>query len=170
MAIESEFLRLSAVKLEKMCGRIETCVSKLTPEQVWARQSENENAIGNLILHLMGNVRQWIISGVGGAPDTRVRELEFSQREIIPPAQLAARLHETVQEAVAVLRAQKPERMMDALRIQNYDVTRLEAIYQVIEHFTGHTYQIIFATKLFTGQDLKMTQLPGPAAAGVKTP
>ena len=66
--IEEEFLQISADRLLQSVERIETCVRQLTPEQVWARASENENAVGNLLLHLAGNVRQWILTGVGGAP------------------------------------------------------------------------------------------------------
>ena len=170
MAVESEFLQISADKLQKMLERIEACAARLTPEQVWARHSENENAIGNLILHLNGNVRQWILSGVGGAPDTRVRDREFSQRETISPAQIVAQLRSTVEEAVAVIHGLPAETLLDPLRIQNFDVSRMEAVYHVVEHFAGHTFQIVFATKLLTGQNLGLTRLPAASAAGEKTP
>lgn len=128
--------------------RIEDCLARLTPEQIWARGGESENAVGNLVLHLCGNVRQWILSGV------RQRDEEFAARGGIGAEELAARLRETIQEATAVLESLPLERLTERVRIQNYDVTVLEAIYHVVEHFSGHTGQIIFATKLFTGNDL----------------
>ena len=80
VSVESEFLNFSADKLTQLLGRIETCVEMLTPEQVWARTSANQNAVGNLLLHLNGNVRQWILHGVGGQADLRQRDAEFAAR------------------------------------------------------------------------------------------
>ncbi len=154
MSIESEFVRVAIADLEQFCGRIEVCVEKLTPEQVWGRGGENQNAIGNLLLHLSGNVRQWILSGIGGAKDTRSRDQEFSERRNIDPAELMARLKATVQEAQVVMRGLPANQLMERFTVQGYDVTKLEAIFHVVEHFAGHTFQIIFATKLLTGSDL----------------
>jgi hypothetical protein len=67
-ALDRILLDYSMRELRQLTERIETCLGKLTPDQIWARGSEQENAIGNLVLHLCGNVRQWIVSGVGGAP------------------------------------------------------------------------------------------------------
>jgi uncharacterized damage-inducible protein DinB len=148
------FLDCSAKTLEQYRSRIETCLGALTEEQVWARGGENENAIGNLVLHLCGNVRQWIVAGAGGRPDIRDRDSEFAAQGGIPPADLAARLRAVVQEAVAVLGEIKAERLVEPLVIQNYHVTGLEAIYHSVEHFSMHTGQIIFITKMLTGADL----------------
>jgi len=137
-----------------MAGRIETCLSGLAEMQIWARSSENENAIGNLVLHLNGNVRQWIVSGVGGRPDIRQRDAEFAARGGGSGTELAARLKEAVEEAAGVLVELTPERLGERIVVQHYDVTVLEAIYHVVEHFSGHTGQIIFATKMLTGADL----------------
>jgi uncharacterized damage-inducible protein DinB len=155
MSPESVFLKFSAEKLDQLCGRIETCVDKLTPEQVWARGTQNENAVGNLMLHLAGNVRQWILHGVGDQPDVRVRDAEFDARGDISIEELKRRLRSTVEEAAALIRALPPTRLCEVRRIQtHYEVTVLEAIYHVVEHFSGHTGQIIFATKFLTGADL----------------
>jgi uncharacterized damage-inducible protein DinB len=154
MSIESEFIRVAIADLEQCCGRIEVCVGKLTLEQVWARAAENQNAIGNLLLHLSGNVRQWIVSGIGGAKDTRVRNEEFAERRKIDPAELVARLKATVKEADEAMRRLSADQLMERITVQGYDVTKLEAIFHVVEHFTGHTFQIIFATKLLTGADM----------------
>ena len=154
MSIETEFIRVAIADLEQFRGRIETCVGKLTPEQVWGRGAENQNAIGNLILHLSGNVRQWIVAAIGGAKDVRARDQEFAERQIIDPAELLARLTTTVKEAADVIRSLSADQLMERIAVQGYDVTKLEAIFHVVEHFAGHTFQIIFATKLLTGEDL----------------
>jgi uncharacterized damage-inducible protein DinB len=154
MSLESVFCTYAADKLTQLCGRVETCVDKLTPEQIWVRHTDNENAVGNLVLHLSGNVRQWILSGVGGERDLRERDTEFDARGGMTPIELKTRLHSTVAAAAALLRSLPPERLDERLSIQKYDVTVLEAILHVVEHFSGHTGQIIFITKFLTGDDL----------------
>jgi uncharacterized damage-inducible protein DinB len=153
--LEREFVEHSTGKLEEFTSRIETCLGKLNEEQVWARGNQNENAIGNLVLHLCGNVRQWIVSGVGGKPDMRERDREFETRGGIPIPELLERLRTTVAEASAVIAAVTPEELARKRVIQKqHDVSGLEAIYHVVEHFAMHTGQIIFATKMLTGADL----------------
>jgi len=154
VSVESEFLNFSADKLTQLLGRIETCVEMLTPEQVWARTSANQNAVGNLLLHLNGNVRQWILHGVGGQADLRQRDAEFAAREGGSTQELLARLRATVEEAVALFHALPAERLLESIRTQGYENTVLAAIYHVVEHFAGHTFQIILLTKQFTGEDL----------------
>ncbi len=152
--MHTAFLNFSAKKLQLLGSRIETCLGTLNQDQVWARGGDNENAVGNLVLHLCGNVRQWIVSGVGGQPDIRDRDAEFSAKGGASVGDLAQRLRVTVEEAVAVLKAVPEDRMMERIMVQKYDVTVLEAIYHVVEHFSMHTGQIIFATKMLTGSDL----------------
>jgi uncharacterized damage-inducible protein DinB len=154
MTIETDFLNYACDKLTQLCGRIDTCLLKLTPDQIWMRGSENQNAVGNLVLHLTGNVRQWILTGVGGAPNSRIRDLEFSARGGESAAILGQRLRETVDSAVELLRSLPPARLTERITIQGHDVTLVEAIFHVVEHFSGHTSQIIFITKMVTGEDL----------------
>jgi uncharacterized damage-inducible protein DinB len=168
--LERQFLDHSVAKLEQYCSRIETCLGMLTEEQVWARGGENENAVGNLVLHLSGNVRQWIVSGVGGQSDRRDRDSEFNARGSMPITALRERLRGTVQEAAAVIPT-AAGRMADRLTIQGYPVSVMEAIYHVVEHFSMHTGQIMFVTKMLTGSDLAFyTHLKSKAAHGEKTP
>lgn len=150
---ERVFVDVSIRKLELFLSRIRDCVQKLNSEQIWMRHGEHENAVGNLMLHLSGNVRQWIVSGIGGEPDTRTRDLEFNARGDLDPAQLMGRLEGTVAEAVAVLKSFAPERLVEMYQPQKYRITILEGIYSCVEHFAQHTAQIIFATKLLTGQE-----------------
>jgi uncharacterized damage-inducible protein DinB len=150
----TEFLDYSASKLDELGSRIETCLEQLNEEQVWARGKDNENAIGNLVLHLCGNVRQWIISNVGGQPDRRDRDAEFAARAGVSKAELRQRLHATVAEALVVIRSLPEQRLSERHTIQGYDVSVMEAIYHVVEHFSMHTGQIIFATKMLTSADL----------------
>src|SRR5262249_53774661 len=117
-AIAQEFLRFSSEKLKLLTGRIESCLAMLTEEQVWARGAENENAAGNLVLHLCGNVRQWIVAGVGGKPDTRHRDAEFAATGGVSIPELMERLRATVAEADATIRAVPSEQLTEKLTVQ----------------------------------------------------
>lgn len=152
--IETVFVDHAARKLEQLCGRIVTCLGKLTPEQVWMRGGEHENAPGNLVLHLCGNVRQWIGMGVGGQPDVRQRDAEFAARGGETPAELSNRLTRVVSEAAAIIRGLSAADLMRETRVQGYEITVLEAVGHVVEHFSQHTGQIIMLTKHATGEDL----------------
>lgn len=154
MSAEQIFLDFSVEKLEQFRSRILDCLSRLTPEQIWARGSEHENAIGNLILHLSGNVRQWIGSGIAGLPANRRRDDEFDARGGMPPAELSALLSSVVADASKIIRDVPAARLTEHIKPQGYDVTVLEAIAHVVEHFSMHTGQIILLTKMLTGADL----------------
>ena len=141
--------------------RIVGCLERLSPEQIWWRPNEASNSVGNLVLHLTGNVRQWIISGLGGAADVRQRDLEFSERGPLPRRVLVNRLRKTVGEACRVLHKLSPEDLVRVHNIQKYRATGMDATFHVAEHFSHHAGQIILLTKMLTGSDLKFTQLPG---------
>lgn len=153
-AIDRLFLDYSARKLEELTARIETCLASLTDEQIWLRQKDNENAVANLVLHLCGNVRQWIISNIGGQPDDRVRAAEFAARIGPSNLELQTRLRFTVDEALHIIRGLTSAQLSGRYTIQGYDVSVLEAIYHVVEHFSMHAGQIIFITKMLTEGDL----------------
>ncbi|HEX8774359.1 MAG TPA: DinB family protein [Pyrinomonadaceae bacterium] len=135
--------------------KIERCLEELTDTDVWWRAAEESNSIGNLILHLAGNARQWIVSGVGGAKDLRVRQREFDEREMMPRSELLALLRRTLAEVDDVLARLDGSLLMERRRIQGHDVTVLEAIFHVVEHFSMHTGQIILLTKMLTKKDLR---------------
>ena len=153
MDLDKVFLDYSGRKLRQLTGRISDCLDKLTYEQIWARGGDEQNAVGNLVLHLCGNVRQWIGFGVAGKPDIRVRDREFTARGEIQPAELRGRLNDVVDEAIAAIESVTAARLAEQIRVQAYEMTVLEAIYHVVEHFSQHTGQIIYATKLLTNAD-----------------
>ncbi len=156
-AIAADFLNVSCSKLEQMTGYLTTCVKKLTDEQIWRRQGAYENAVGNLVLHLCGNARQWIMHGVGGAPDVRVRPAEFSASGGKSGAELIALFESTMAEAKTVIAAVPATRMVERITPQGRDVSVLEAIYQVVGHVQQHGGQIILVTKQMLETDLDLT-------------
>jgi uncharacterized damage-inducible protein DinB len=150
----------SRLLLQVYLPRIEACVRSLSPEQIWWRANPASNSVGNLALHLEGNVRQWIVSGLGGAPDRRQRDREFSEIGPIPRRTLHARLRKAVSEADRVLRKLNGEALDRTYSIQGFCVTGLRAVFHVAEHFSHHAGQIVLLTKILRGKDLKFTQLP----------
>jgi uncharacterized damage-inducible protein DinB len=166
----SELFRTAATaRLQQFCGRIKECVDKLSEEQVWARGSENENAIGNLMLHLAGNVRQWILSGVAGQPDHRKRDIEFDTRGEVGKDEMVTKLTNTVNEACAAIASLTPAQLLERRTIQNYEGSVLEAVFHVVEHFAQHTAQIVFATKMLTHEDMGFYRHLGKGARAAHT-
>jgi uncharacterized damage-inducible protein DinB len=127
--------------------KIRRCLDVLPAAALWRRTDEDSNSVGNLLLHLAGNVRQWIVSAVGGAPDARYRSAEFSVREGAAADELFAALRATLDEADAVIAALTSAALLERRTIQGRDVSVLDAVYHVVEHFALHTGQIILLTK-----------------------
>jgi uncharacterized damage-inducible protein DinB len=139
--------------------KIRRCLEVMEEGDLWWRAHETDNSVGNLVLHLCGNVRQWIISGIGGAPDSRERSKEFSERNPVPGKELLTKLGDTLTEADQVLAAFPVDQIMKPCTIQGYRQTALQAIFHVVEHFSYHTGQIIYITKMRRGIDLKFYNL-----------
>lgn len=139
--------------------KIEQCLASLSDEDLWWRSNDVSNSVGNLLLHLAGNVRQWIVHGVGGGADVRQRQQEFDERAGGAAAPLIARLRDTLDEADRVLAGLAPADLARPLRVQGIDVTVLEAVYHVVEHFSTHVGQIVYVTKLRTGRDLRFYEM-----------
>jgi hypothetical protein len=140
--------------------RIVDCLLKLSEEEIWWRPNSASNSAGNLVLHLCGNVRQWIISGLGGAEDKRERDREFSDRGPIPRQALIKQLRRTVRDACRVIARLSEDSLSQKYGIQGFHVAGLDAAFRVTEHFGYHTGQIIYITKLKRAKDLRFTQLP----------
>jgi hypothetical protein len=149
------FLEFSRQKLlGQYWPRLRACVEPLTDGQVWWRPNEASNSIGNLILHLNGNVRQWLVDSFNRLDDMRDRPAEFSRREGIPATELLCKLESTMGEASAVLARLTAEDLAAPYEIQGYRVHGLDAVYQVVEHFGLHYGQIAYIAKSLSGRDL----------------
>ena len=159
--ITADYLNVSSQKLDQMTEHLVFCLKRLTDEQIWRRQGPHENTVGNLVLHLCGNARQWIMHGVGGVPDVRVRDKEFSADGGMSGAELIALFEATMAEAKAVIAKVTPERMIEKTTPQKREVSVMEAIYVVVGHVQQHTGQIILLTKQMLGTDLDLT-VPRP--------
>ncbi len=150
----TEFIDQSLHYLHLNTPRIEKCLDELSEEEVWQRPNEASNSVGNLILHLCGNIRQYIISGIGQQPDTRTRSVEFSVKEGFSKAELLHKLNETLAVADTVIRAADEENLLRERTVQGFSMTGLAIVIHVVEHYSYHTGQIAFWTKQLRNQDL----------------
>lgn len=151
----SSFIALSrSYLMDDYRPRIRKCMDQLSDEDIWWRPNEASNSIGNLVLHLCGNARQWIVAGVGRAHDIRRRQEEFDRRDPMPRAELVATLESTLTLVDQALARVLESELQEPRLIQGYDTTVQGAIYHVVEHFAMHTGQIILLAKARTGKDL----------------
>jgi hypothetical protein len=140
--------------MDQYWPRVRTCVESLTDEQIWWRPNDASNSIGNLLLHLNGNVQQWLVASFDRLADTRDRPAEFAERRRVPGSDLLRQLESTLRRAAGVLARLTEEELRATYHIQGYTVSGLDAVYQVVEHFGIHHGQIIYITKLVTAKDL----------------
>lgn len=148
------FLETAAFHLsEDYLRRVRACVERLGGERLWWRPNDASNSVGHLLLHLAGNLRQWVVSGVGGAPDTRVRHEEFDRNATATGEELMGRLEDVVTEAADTLRGLDPSLLTEVRTIQGRETTVLQAIVHAVEHFSMHTGQIIYVAKLLTDEE-----------------
>jgi len=159
------FLRHARFRLrEDYLVKITAATRELADDQIWWRPNEASNSIGNLVLHLCGNARQWIVAGVAGAPDTRERAKEFAERGPIPRAALAALLEGTLAEVDARLAdleravgdAGSDAPLQRACLPQGFAQTVLDAVFHVVEHFSYHTGQIVLLAKWHAGERIRL--------------
>lgn len=140
--------------------RICKCLLQLSEKEIWWRPNSASNSTGNLVLHLSGNMRQWIISGLGGAPDLRKRHEEFAEQGPIPRQKLIRELRNTVNESCRVVARLSSEDLLRQYTIQGFAVTGYSATTDVLAHFAHHAGQIFYVTKLRRAKDLGFTRLP----------
>jgi uncharacterized damage-inducible protein DinB len=149
------FLEFSRNKLLKQdWPRLRTCAEGLSEEQVWWRPNEASNSVGNLLLHLYGNVTQWLVASFNRWEDKRDRPAEFSARSGMTASLLLQRLSAAMEEAGKVLERMTAADLLAPYEIQGYHVRGLDAVYQVVEHFGMHYGQIVYITKLLSAKDL----------------
>ena len=149
-----EFLEASRVFLkDDFLAKLVRCLEEMSDENIWWRPNEQSNSAGNLVLHLCGNIRQWIVNSMGGGTFQRDRDAEFASRGPLPKAELIARIQAAVSEVDAVLRRLPEDGLLKRYPIQAYNTSGLQAIYHVVEHFSYHLGQILYIYKMRTGRD-----------------
>jgi uncharacterized damage-inducible protein DinB len=159
--IAAIFLAFSVKKMNDLQHDIATCLGKLTEDQIWARGAPHENSVGNLLLHLEGNIRQWILHGIAGHPDVRRRDAEFTLTPSIDSKAAFASFTATLNQARAVIATLPHERLTEIIDPQPTGTWRhtpiLDAIYKVVSHLDYHTGQIVLLTKQLAATDLDLS-------------
>jgi uncharacterized damage-inducible protein DinB len=154
-AIGTAFInQASAFLATEYLPKLERCLEQLDDNQIWWRANPQSNSIGNLVLHLCGNARQWIVCGLGGETDERHRDAEFAQKDIIERDRLLQLLRSTVTDVGKTLDTIDESTLLEKRKIQGNDVEILYAIFHVTEHFSMHTGQIIMLTKMLASRDM----------------
>ena len=150
----------ASTELAESLHMVRHCLNQLPDDQLWQRDRPQINSIGNLVLHLQGNLRQWIIAGLGAAPDTRQRAEEFAENGPIPGSELLTVLQACVDDARAVLVRISPDELLRVRLIQSFSMTGIAAILHAVPHFRGHTQEIIRVTRQFLGSGYKVAWSP----------
>jgi len=153
-SFQNEFIEQSIHRIDENTKRLKACIEELHESEIWIRPNENSNSIGNLILHLCGNVRQYAISSLGNMPDVRERDKEFSANGGYPKADLFNKLLSTLEEAKGVMQNVTSAELLRKRKVQGYSYSGIGIIVHITEHYSYHTGQIIFWTKLLKNKDL----------------
>ena len=144
--------------------KIRLAVGSLTDDVIWQRPNAESNSIGNLLLHLSGNIRQWIVAGVGGIPGDRDRASEFSAQGGYRGKELIDLLDSAARDADAVLARLTDDDLPRALTIQGRETSVLAAVYHVVEHFSMHTGQILLLAKMYSPGSVRFYEDAGGRA------
>ncbi len=156
LAFQKQLLAQFKVRVfEENYPRIEKCLAELTDEQIWARPNDNLVSVGNLVLHLCGNVRQWVLSGLCGDSDIRERQAEFDEKGPMERSILFEKLKQLKQDISRALEEVRLEDLLNTHSVQdNFSESGVSILIHAIEHFSYHVGQITFATKLIKNKDL----------------
>jgi hypothetical protein len=141
------------------------CIDQLEESQIWYRPNPSSNAVGNLILHLVGNLRQWILGGIGGVPDTRNRPAEFSATSGQTKRDLRALLKETVEQCCGLMERVPVRKVLERKVIQGEEVTIASALIKVLTHFSLHVGQMQYIAKMLLADAYKESWKPKEPSA-----
>ncbi len=152
--IKNEFIQDCMIHLNEYTKRIKICLDLLSEEQVWQKPNMASNSVANLILHLCGNMTQYVLSSLGGEPDKRERDLEFVTEGGFSKHELFNKLSTVVLDVIAVIKQQDENSLLKLRSVQGFNKTGVSIILHITEHYSYHTGQIALLTKLLTNKDL----------------
>ena len=138
---------------EESLPRMRQCLNSLTDTEIWSRPNDNSNSVGNLVLHLCGNARQWIVSGLGGQPDVRQRQEEFDEQGPLPKSQLLTLIEDVETDMKTVLGSLTPAELLRVRKVQTFEEHGVAILIHVIEHFSYHVGQITYIVKALKNVD-----------------
>ena len=139
---------------EENIPRLKKCLSELTTEQIWYRPNNSSNSVGNLVLHLQGNVRQWVVAGLGKNPDVRERQLEFDEKGPVPIKKMLDDLDKLMMEVTTILNKVTATDLLEVRNVQAYQESGLSILIHITEHFSYHVGQMTYIVKMLKDQDM----------------
>jgi len=152
--LTEEFIEQSLIKIDEYTGKIEQCLEELTEEEIWLQPNDSSNSVGNLMLHLNGNITQYIVSSLGSREDMRERDKEFNTREGYDKNELRRMLSSLISEIKSIINNLTNEDLLKVRSVQGFELSGLAIVLHVVEHYSYHTGQIVFWTKLLKNKDL----------------
>ncbi len=155
--ISKELIKTCADTLKDDLDKIRVCLNSMDEDKIWWRANAASNSLGNILLHLAGNVRQYILCGIGDREDTRVRSFEFEAKGPIPKTDLMNKLTATVEQAMQIILGCDEDKLVRTKQIQGKMQSGTMIIIHVTEHFSYHTGQIAYMTKSWSGKSLDLS-------------
>lgn len=132
--------------------RVIKCLTMLNEDEIWYRPNSQSNSVGNLVLHLNGNLNQWILDYIGGKPFVRNRPLEFAAEKTHRKEDLILMMTNLSEELRSCIQSVTSEKLLGILPIPNQQETGISVLIHITEHFSYHTGQIAFITKWLKDQ------------------
>jgi len=139
---------------EESMFRLKKCLAELTEEQIWYRPNPASNSVGNLVLHLHGNVRQWVVAGLGKNKDIRERQQEFDEQGPLPTQQMIADMEQLMVEVTAILDNTTSEDLLEIRNVQGFQESGLSILVHITEHFSYHVGQMTYIVKMLNDKDM----------------
>ncbi|MEM6525836.1 MAG: DinB family protein [Bacteroidota bacterium] len=152
--LQEDFINNCLYRIDESSRMVNICFNELSDDQLWKKPNSSGNSIGNLVLHLCGNIRQYAISSLGNRPDVRNRGVEFEEGQNFSKIELLSKLMNTVKEAKGVIFRVSKKELLRKRSVQGFDLSGSGIIIHVTEHYSYHTGQIALLTKLWKNQDL----------------
>ena len=149
-----EFVNQSVYRIDENTPRIQKCLDILSEDEVWHQPNASSNSIGNLILHLCGNIQQYAVSSLSYNEDTRLRDLEFSTKGGFSKSQLMQKLITIIENSKAVIKNLNEEEFLKYRSVQGFNFSGIGIIIHITEHYSYHTGQIALITKIIKNKDL----------------
>ena len=168
MTVGSQFLEQTNKRIHNSSERIIHCLKQLEDEHIWYRPDSEVNSIGIIINHLCGNLRQWIISGIGGAEDIRQRPLGFDDSKKLTNNELKDKFQGIISDCGKIINDSNPDNLLEERRIQGFDESALSAIYAAATHLELHAGQIIYITRLILRSNYKLRWIPQTKEQGAE--
>lgn len=152
--VHQEIIQRAIRHFNENTDKVLHCLNQLSEEEIWQRPNNSSNSVGNQILHLCGNITQYAVSSLGQTVGLRDRDSEFSATGGMNKSTLKGKLLQTVQKAIATFQKLPPEELLRIRSVQGFDYTGIGVIIHVVEHYSYHTGQIAFWTKLLKDKSL----------------